>query len=60
MLVDFELPPHSVVKTCPLVAFDGSQHKEMQEDRPYLKQMMQMLDTEPIYYYDENGKFVFM
>lgn len=60
LLVDFELPPRSVVKTCPLVAMDSAQHDEMQEDRPYLKQLMQILDIEVVYYTKIDNRYIFV
>lgn len=60
LLVDFELPPSSVVKTCPLVAMDSAQHKELQEDRPYLKQLMKILDIKPVYYEEKECGYVFL
>ena len=59
LLADFGLPQHTVIKACPLVGLNSMQHDEMTEDRPYFKQLMNMLDVKVVCYFEENGKYVF-
>ena len=51
LLKDFKLPVDTVVVACPFVfAYEKSNpYQEMQEDRPHLKKLMQMLNSEPYY-----------
>lgn len=60
LLADFGLPQHTVIKACPLVGLNSMQHDEMTEDRPKLKELMEMLGIESIYYKEENGKYLFV
>lgn len=48
-LEDFDLPKDTEIVACPFVFYGGKQHKEMQEDRPYLKELMQKLNSKPYY-----------
>ena len=57
LLKDFGLPEDTIVKACPFVFFDGTQYKEIQEDRKYLKELMKNLDVEPIYLKGEGGEY---
>lgn len=58
LLADFELPSDTVVKACPFVFRGGAQWEEMQQDRPYLKRLMQQLHSKPYYITKENGVYV--
>lgn len=59
LLESFEdLPPTTKILASPLVPFNGSQHCEMIEDRPYLKQLIKKLHVDPFYYSMSGGKFV--
>ncbi|MBR5485476.1 MAG: hypothetical protein IKV41_03090 [Oscillospiraceae bacterium] len=59
LLKDFKLPAETVVKACPFVFRNGRQHNEMNEVRPHLKQLMDLLGSKT-YYVSENygGKFI--
>lgn len=57
LLSDFDLPVSYEVKASPLVFHGGIQWKEMQEERPTLKQLMKMLDCKPFYLTEKNGKY---
>lgn len=48
-LEDFDLPKDTEIVACPFVFYGGEQHKEMQEDRPYLKELLQKLNSKPYY-----------
>lgn len=48
-LEDFDLPKDTEIVACPFVFYGGEQHKEMQEDRPYLEELMQKLNSKPYY-----------
>lgn len=49
LLKDFEQPSDCEIKASPLVFRDSAQWREMQEERPALKQLIQMLDSKPFY-----------
>lgn len=49
LLENLELPADAKVAACPLVFIGGQQYREMQEDRPYLKQLAVLLDSHPRY-----------
>lgn len=49
LLEDLKLPPDTKVSACPLVFMDGQQYREMQEDRPCLKRLAELLDSHPLY-----------
>ena len=55
LLKDFDLPADTLIKASPFVFKDGEQHKEMQEMRPSLTQLMMLLDSKPYYITEENG-----
>ena len=57
LLKDFGLPENTKIKACPFVFYDGEQHKEMQEDRKYLKDLIKKLGIEVIYLKEENGEY---
>ena len=58
LLKDFGLPEDTVIKACPFVFYDGKQHKEMQQDRENLKDLIEKLGIEIIYLKEENGEYV--
>ena len=57
LLADFGLPADTEVKACPFVFREGFQWNEMQQGRPYLKRLMDELDSKPFYVDIENGKY---
>ena len=50
LLESFGLPSDTVVVANPLVHINSSQHKEMNEERPKLKKLIEALDCRPLYY----------
>lgn len=58
LLADFGLPKNTVMKACPFVFRNGEQHREMLEERPMLKRLMDLLDSKPYYISEINGKYV--
>lgn len=58
LLADFGLPKNTVMKACPFVFRNGEQHREMLEERPMLKRIMDLLDSKPYYISEINGKYV--
>lgn len=50
-------PANIVIKASPFVFYGGEQHKEMSQPRPYLRKLMELLDSKP-YYIVENDNFV--
>ena len=58
LVSDFDLPSDTAVLACPFVFRGGSQWKEMQQDRPYLKRLMVALDSKPYYVREENNSYV--
>ena len=60
---DADIPVDALVKACPFVfrlasnGANGLQYQEMQEDRPMLKKLMQLLDIKPLYIEADNGVF---
>jgi hypothetical protein len=58
LLDNFELPIDTIVKASPFVFRDKLQHKQMEESRPYLFRLMQLLDSKPYYLYKENGRYI--
>ena len=57
LLRDFRLPSNTIVKASLLVFFKSAQYIEMQENRKYLKKLIEKLDIEPIYLKEENGEY---
>ena len=49
------IPESTPIEACPFVFQGGSQWKEMQQDRPCLKQLMEMLNSRPYYVLENNG-----
>ena len=54
LIKDFNLPSGTKVLASPLVAVGSKQEEEMNEDRPYLKNLMGKLNSK-VFYYDING-----
>ena len=55
LVSDFGHDPNAVtVKACPFVFRGGAQHREMKQDRPYLRKLMELLDSKPYYISVEN------
>ncbi|MDO4731775.1 MAG: hypothetical protein Q4B14_06645 [Clostridia bacterium] len=55
LLKDFGLPENINVVACPFVFKNGKQHKEMQENRPWLFKLMELLNSKPYYIAENNG-----
>lgn len=55
LLKSFDRPENGVVRACPFVFKGGAQWREMQEDRPELKKLMKLLDSQALYISEENG-----
>ncbi len=55
LLENFSLPSDTIIKASPFVFRDKLQHKQMEEERPHLFRLMQLLDSKPYYIYKENG-----
>ena len=56
LVSDFGHDPDAVsVKACPFVFRGGEQHREMTQDRPYLRKLMELLDSKPYYISVENN-----
>ncbi len=49
ILFDFDLPKDTEIVACPFVFYNSEQYKEMQENRPYLKELMRKLNSKPYY-----------
>lgn len=57
LLADFELLLSTRVIACPFVFWGGCQNNEINEDRPWLKKVMKLLNSKPYYIKEENGKY---
>ena len=57
LLKDYGLPEDTVIKACPFVFYDGKQHKEMQQDRKNLKDLIEKLGIEVIYLEEKDGEY---
>lgn len=55
LLNDFALPVDTTIKASPFVFKNGIQHQQMQEQRPQLFKLMQLLDSKPYYIEKENN-----
>lgn len=55
LLKSFGRSENGSVRACPFVFKGGSQWKEMQEERPELKKLMKLLDSQALYISEENG-----
>ena len=60
LLKDFCLPYDTEIVACPFVFFDEEQHREMKEDRPWLKKLMMLMNSKPYYIKEENGYYKVM
>ena len=49
LLEDFKLPDNTIVKASPFIFEKSIPYKEYFEDRPYLKELMRMLDSTPFF-----------
>lgn len=49
LLKDLKLPSDTKISACPLVFMGSQQYREMQEDRPCLKRLAELLDSHPLY-----------
>ena len=49
------IPENTTIKACPFVFLGESQWKEMQQNRPYLKKLMAVLNSKPYYVLETNG-----
>lgn len=58
LLADFGLPDDTDVVACPFVFKNGDQWKEMQQERPYIKKLMDIIGTTPYYIIEENNNYV--
>lgn len=58
LLKDFNLPSTTKVLASPLVFKNGTQHIELMEGRPYLKQLMKKLHANPYYFSMSGDKYV--
>lgn len=58
LLCNFGMPVDTVVKACPFVFRNGEQHKEMMQERPHLKRLMDLLDSKPYYITQTDGKYI--
>lgn len=52
------IPENTPIVACPFVFRGGSQWKEMRQDRPYLKQLMEMLHSKPYYISKQHDRYV--
>ena len=58
LLKDFGLAENTEIKACPFVFYDGEQHKEMQQDRKHLKDLIKELGIEVIYLEEKDGEYI--
>lgn len=57
LLADFGLPAETDVVACPFVFKNSFQWEEMQQERPFIKKLMDIIGTKPYYITEENGKY---
>lgn len=57
IIKDFELPYDTTIKASPFVFKNGVQYEEMQEERKWLKLLMDELDSVPYYIVENNEKY---
>lgn len=60
LIEDFELPEDTKLLACPLVFKGKNQWQEVQEERPYLKRLMNLLDSTPYYLEKTENKYIVM
>ena len=59
-IIDYQTPlkpENTKIKACPFVFYGKEQYKEMQEDRKYLKELIEKLGIEVIYLKEEKGEY---
>lgn len=54
---DFNLPSDTRIKASPLVFWGGIKYQEMQQNRKWLKQLMEILDSVPFYIVYHNEQY---
>ena len=52
------IPKGTPLEACPFVFRGSFQWKEMQQDRPYLKRLMEKVNSKPYYVTEEDGMYV--
>lgn len=57
LIADFELPADIAVVACPFVFRGGFQWNEMQQERPFLKKLIDQLNTKPYYVVPDKGRY---
>ena len=57
LLKDFNLPLDKLVSSHPLVFLDRSQHGEMNDDNPFLIELIELLNSKPFYLVERNDIF---
>lgn len=57
LLKDFSLPLDTLVSSHPLVFLDSSQHGEMNDDNPFLIELIELLNSKPFYLVERNDIF---
>lgn len=55
LLADFELDADTKIEACPFVFLGRYQWQEMQQERPYLKQLINALNSKPFYIAEKEG-----
>ncbi len=55
LLKDFNLPLDTFVSSHPLVFLDSSQYGEMNDDNPFLIELIELLNSKPFYLVERNG-----
>ena len=58
LLADFKLPADTDIEACPFIFHGGFQWNEMQQDRPYLKKLMDIIWSKPYYITEKNNEYV--
>ena len=58
LLADFGLPVDTKVTACPFVFREGFQWKEMQQNRPWLKCLIEHLNIKVYYINQENNNYI--
>lgn len=58
LLADFSLPKETAVTASPFVFYRMAQYKEMQQERPHLKHLMELLQCKPYYIQEANGLYI--
>lgn len=57
LLSDFQLPADTPVAACPFVFHGGLQWNEIRQNRPFLKRLVDKLNTKPYYIVADNKKY---